>query len=109
MRWLVVFVVACGGGGESPVVGEMCELAASPNEIAISTGVTACSSRLCLHVLGNTPDLCTAQCDVADDCAAVVGSPCTAGFECAPVLSVGSFACQKLCVCADRVPATSCP
>ena len=109
MRMLVVFLIACGGGESPALVGETCDLMASPNEIVVAQPNSACGSRICMHITSSAPDLCTNHCTTADDCVGVESSACTAGFECAPVLSVGPFACQSFCVCADRVPATSCP
>jgi hypothetical protein len=106
---LVVFLFACGGGESPAFVGETCDLQASPNEIVVQQPISACGSKICLHVTSSTPDLCTNHCETADDCVEAEGSLCNAGFECEPVLSIGPFACQKFCVCADRVPATSCP
>ena len=105
----MVFLIACGGGGESPVVGGTCDLMASPNEIVVAQPNAACGGTACVHITSSMPDLCTTQCETADECVPVEGSLCNAGFECEPVLSIGPFACKKFCVCADRVPATSCP
>ena len=106
----MVFLIACGGGESPPaVVGKMCDLGASPNEIAVAQPNATCGGQACMHITSSTPDMCTVPCETEDDCIEDPASVCQAGFVCAPVLSVGAFACKDFCVCADRVPATSCP
>jgi len=114
IRWLlVVACAACGGGddggGSTPIVGDPCDLGASSTEIVVDQPASDCSTKICMHIRSNQPDMCTARCATDDDCVAAAGTPCTTTFTCAPVLSIGAFGCQKLCVCSDRVPQTSCP
>jgi hypothetical protein len=109
--WVLLGVAACSGddGGSTPTIGDSCDLGAASNEIVVQTPASDCGTRICMHILSNQPDLCTAHCATDDDCVAAVGTACTTSFTCAPVLSVGPFGCEKLCVCSDRVPQTSCP
>lgn len=58
-----------------------------------------------------TGPLCTARCESSEDCAdgeqANAADPadrrCRGGFACMWPMTVGNFACQKLCVCTDFV------
>ncbi len=114
--WLLVALVACGGGkgGSSDAVpsgpvGLVCDPGmVSPNETVVASPALDCESRLCLNIASSTPPMCTAMCVDATDCSETAESACPSGFTCAPVVSVGPFACQNLCVCSDRVPFTSC-
>lgn len=46
--------------------------------------------------------MCSTTCDSDDDCASFVdGTTCEAGFTCAPLMALGDFCCQKVCVCRD--------
>lgn len=120
MRWAVVVALAgCGGGkggavdGQNMIggeVGRVCDLGAVPaNETVVASPALDCESRLCLGVANSQPPMCTAECLDATDCAEAAETACTAGFTCAPVVSVGPFGCRNLCVCSDRVPITTCP
>jgi hypothetical protein len=123
--------LAAGCGG-SEAVGRPCELGTMPLEgvngqIATATSpALECPSHICLlpgadrdarspaqittGVSGTGP-LCTASCASNSDCAdAERGNPdnpadhrCRGGFACLWPMTVGAFACQKLCVCTDFV------
>lgn len=46
--------------------------------------------------------MCSATCDADADCAEFAeGTHCESGFTCAPLMSLGPFCCQKVCVCRD--------
>jgi len=46
--------------------------------------------------------MCSATCESDADCAdASDGTRCDTGFSCAPLMSLGDFCCQKVCVCRD--------
>lgn len=120
MRWaIVIALVGCGGGKGGAVdgqvtiggeVGRVCDLGSVPaNETVVASPALDCDSRLCLNIANSQPPMCTAECFDATDCAESAETACTAGFTCAPVVSVGPFACKNLCVCSDRVPPTTCP
>lgn len=118
-------MAACGGGGESPdatpppdgaPVGRQCTSGVSDPGAPTSYNTPAleCPSadRICLHVEGTQPDLCTNRCQDPFGCAKAIESPCLE-FACVAPFDVGAFACQKMCVCAAYVPdggfATVCP
>ena len=117
--WLVVALVSCGGGKgggttdgqmSGPLVGRVCDPGTvSPNETVLAAPALDCESQLCLSIASSTPPMCTTKCVDAGDCSEAAESACPSGFDCAPVVSVGPFACQKVCVCSDRVPFSSCP
>lgn len=116
--WILVALVACGDGKGGAIdgqqtggqVGRVCDPGTvSPNETVVASPALDCESRQCLSIASSTPPMCTATCFDATDCAEAAESACPSGFTCAPVVSVGPFACQNVCVCSDRVPFTSCP
>lgn len=108
---------ACGGGKGGSAdgqiageVGRVCDLGSTPpNETVIVSPSLDCESRVCMNIANSQPPMCTSECVDDSDCAEAAESQCTVGFTCAPVVTVGPFACRKLCVCSDRVPFTSCP
>jgi hypothetical protein len=118
MRSLLLILVACGGGKGGAIdgqqsggaVGRVCDpgTAPAPNEIILASPSLDCDARLCLAFGSAPPAMCSATCFDATDCQEAPESACTAGFTCAPVVSVGPFACQNVCVCADRVPVVTC-
>jgi len=114
--WILVGLVACGGGKGGTTdgqmsggqVGRVCDPGTvQPNETVVASPSLDCDSRLCMAIAFSTPPMCTATCVDASDCSESVESACPSGFACAPVVSVGPFACQNLCVCNDRVPAVT--
>ena len=117
-------LLACGdddGGGGGDDAGGLID-ARGPDDDAVESGracVTGleaddptalaspaleCPSRLCLHVEGATPDLCTDDCETAADCIAGPENACDGDFACVAPLSVGPFACRTVCVCDSAVP-----
>jgi hypothetical protein len=85
------------------LVGQRCIIGddAGPDEaIVVASPSLDCPSRTCLHMRGGQ-DLCTAECESADDCESAAGSPCEHGFACAIPVVVGPFACKKMCICRD--------
>jgi hypothetical protein len=115
---LLLVLVGCGGGKGGAVdgqqmgignVGRVCDPGTTtPNETVIASPSLDCDSRMCLSIANSNPPMCTARCRDASDCEGALESACSAGFTCAPVMSVGPFACESVCVCSDRVPPTSC-
>jgi hypothetical protein len=126
-RGLALFAVAlamCGlgaGCGPSQHVGRPCELGttamggASGQIATFSSPALECPSHVCLlpaaSVMSSTGPVCTAACESNEDCAdgetADASNPadrrCHGGFVCMWPTTVGSFACQRLCVCTDFV------
>ncbi len=52
------------------------------------------------HVLERS--MCSQQCDSDDDCrGGADDTRCASGFTCAPLMSLGDFCCQSVCVCRD--------
>lgn len=101
---LIVAAAACGGGkgggGDGGMVvgevGRVCDLGDIPsNETVIASPALECESRVCLNVANSQPPMCTAECVDSSDCAEGAESQCTAGFTCAPVVTVGPFACRN--------------
>jgi hypothetical protein len=120
---------ACGPGQH---VGRPCELGTMPPEPSNGQIATAsspaleCPSHICLlpgadtdprspaqrtAAVSGTGPLCTAGCESSEDCAdgetGDADNPadkrCRGGFVCMWPMTVGNFACQKLCVCTDFV------
>jgi hypothetical protein len=119
---------ACGPGD---AVGRPCELGTTPPEgtngqiATASSPALECPSHVCLlpgadretrspaqtaaGVSGTGP-LCTASCASHLDCVGERANSddpadkrCRGGFVCMWPMTVGAFACQKLCVCSDFV------
>ena len=118
----LVAVVGLGGACEDLHIGRPCSLGVS-NPDAGPSGTTAtitspaleCPSRICLqpaatkNPMGTGP-LCTASCESNEDCEDGETGPmggthklCKSGFVCMWPVLVGSFCCQKMCVCRDFV------
>ena len=129
MRWLAVLglvLLGCTEHGSRPDIdgppppdaavleesGRACSIGTTTGdtEIVIASPALECPSRMCLRIHNLVPDECTARCTTAAECIPSSVSACTAGFVCQPVMEVGPFACQSVCVCADRAvaPPTSC-
>ena len=106
-----LMVVAAGGigglaGCKSNPVGRQCFVPTSEGDAGIPSTVVGspaleCQSRICLHVESRTPDMCTAECEVDDDCDTSPESPCQGGFVCMVPVVTGNFCCKKMCVCRD--------
>ena len=46
--------------------------------------------------------MCSSTCDSDAECVEFAdGTHCKTGFTCAPLMSLGEFCCQKVCVCRD--------
>lgn len=113
--WILSAATAAAGCGPPPAaVGAACDVGVpdSAGNVSISSPALECEGRICMQV-GSGPGLCTAGCRSDDDCqtvSAAGASTCHDGFTCAAAVGVGSYACQKLCVCRDAPPnAVSCP
>jgi hypothetical protein len=94
-------------------VGRQCILPslgdAGASQTVVGSPALECQSRTCLHIAGASPDLCTAECDSADDCEASAETPCHTGFVCAVPVVVGPFCCKKFCICKDFNPSLDLP
>jgi hypothetical protein len=102
---LVGLALALAGCQENPV-GRKCFIGDPPDlqQAIVTSPALECPSRTCLHMPGQSEgasDLCTAECDSADDCDKVPESPCESGFTCAIPVVVGPFCCRKMCICKD--------
>lgn len=101
-------------------VGRICDLGVEDpgaTEAVLASPSLDCPTKMCLKVPvaagKDLPDdfqalpanrgLCTASCEVDDDCDVVQGSPCVTGFTCGIPLVVGNFCCDKVCICKDYV------
>jgi hypothetical protein len=122
-------LAACGSdqsgtGTNTARLGEPCDLgvadAGVPGTIAtISSPDKVCASQICLFgpfdKASDTGPLCTAPCTSNLECETGTmrdatdpdDHRCRTGFMCMVPTTVGSFACQKMCVCTDwlNVPA----
>ena len=74
-------------------------------ETLVASPALECGSRLCLHVEQTGPDLCTATCEQDDDCGGLSSTACETGFACVTPIGSGSYACERLCVCRQYLPA----
>jgi hypothetical protein len=124
-------LIGLGAGCPDNHVGRPCEIGTSPvggssGQIStVSSPALECPSHICLLAgqtdprspaqmaagVSGTGALCTAPCESNEDCEdgerANPNDPgdkrCRGGFACLWPTTVGSFACQKLCVCSDFV------
>jgi hypothetical protein len=123
---------ALGGACTDYHVGRPCELGTTPlggstGSIAtVSSPALECPSHICLLLgaekdprsaaqmaagVSGTGPLCTALCESNEDCEdgekanenLAADKRCRGGFACAWPTAVGSFACQRMCVCTDFV------
>ncbi len=105
---LVGFLVALGTGCKSNPVGRVCildnpEADGGVPQTVIGSPALECDSRICLHLAGRSPDMCTATCEGDSDCDTAPESPCKGGFACVVPVVTGSFCCEKLCACKDQL------
>src|SRR5262245_37182465 len=102
---LPVLLLALAACSKNPV-GRQCFIGgdAGTTEAVVASPALECQSRTCLHVASHSPDLCTAECESADDCDPSPESPCQSGFVCAVPVVVGPFCCKKMCICKDYEP-----
>ena len=112
-------LAACQG---TPV-GRICDLGSnvpSSTESLIASPSLDCVTRECLKVPDTNPapppgamypqgtnGLCTAACQVADDCSKVPESPCVSGFTCGIATTQGPFCCENVCICKDYIQVPS--
>ena len=80
----------------------------APLGTSIVSPALECPSRLCLITPTTDPAFsntgrttCTAQCGSNSDCQAESKEACASGFACAVATTVGSFCCEKVCICRD--------
>jgi hypothetical protein len=114
---------ACSQNG----VGRPCNVGAvgaggtaGGGEDIINSQALECPSRICLQKSAEANAvstvqpgaLCTASCTADDDCEtelidkkAPAGGKCKSKFVCAVGTDTGRFCCNKVCVCADLLPA----
>jgi len=97
--WMLLGLASMGCG--HPPVGQPCsDLHGSVVGILINPGADECPSQLCL--IQPSGGACTAWCDSDGDCVAAAGQKsCRSGFACAVAMTVGTFACEKACLCRD--------
>lgn len=98
----LTIVLFAAAGCKGLAVGRICivDSAGQPGTIVQSLSLE-CESRVCLHVEGKAPDMCTADCTLDSDCEAVSETPCRTGFACMVPVVTGNFCCRRLCVCRD--------
>ncbi len=108
----ILLLFAIAGCPSSPAaVGTSCDLGvptAGGDGVTISSPALECAGGLCLQE-GSGPALCSAECGSDDDCsnhAAASTSGCHSGFTCRTTTAFGVYACRRLCVCRDSLPAT---
>ena len=118
-----LMLVGCGGGSTPPIaglVGKPCDIGIVPDAsagsiVTIVSPAPECPSGVCLLPADTTGaprnPLCTASCATNVDCShGIVGDAndpndnrCKHGFVCMVPTTVGTFACEKMCVCRDSV------
>ncbi len=81
-----------------------CESDADCAQLSGGKDAFVCASGRC--VVGRQAvlerSMCSATCVSDSDCAeAAEGTRCAPGFACAPLMSLGEFCCEKVCVCRD--------
>ena len=104
--FLVVGLAALAAGCKTNPVGRQCFVPTTEQDGGVPTTVIGspaleCQSRICLHLPNQSPDLCTAECETANDCDTSPESPCQGGFVCMVPTVTGNFCCKKMCVCSD--------
>jgi hypothetical protein len=104
-------VLALAGCPPSPAaVGAACDLGvptSGGDGVTISSPALECAGGICLQV-GSLPALCSSQCESDDDCgnrAPGSTASCRNGFKCTAATALGTYACRRLCVCLDALPA----
>jgi hypothetical protein len=107
---LTAGVIVGSAGCKSNPVGRVCILSTPEGDGGVAQTIVGspaleCESRTCLHLAGETPDMCTAACSADSDCDTAPESPCKMGFTCAIPVVTGSFCCEKLCICKDQLAA----
>jgi hypothetical protein len=90
-----------------PRVGRVCDIgfedAGAEDPTVVATPALDCTSRICVHVEGTSPNLCTRTCTSAEQCVPALESPCEE-FACVEVIDVGPFAGESFCICRDYLP-----
>jgi hypothetical protein len=111
--WIVV--ASAGGCAQPAAVGGPCDVGVpgtGTGTVTMSSPALECEGRVCLQV-GSAAAVCSAGCRTDDDCQTTgpgAASACRHGFACAVPTAVGSYACQRFCVCRDDLANTlSCP
>ncbi len=105
VAWLLLLLTAAGCPPAPSPVGAPCDLGVSTpggDGVTISSPALECAGGLCLQV-GTGPALCSAGCGSDDDCGTDASCPGT--FKCTAATSVGMYACRRLCICRDLLPA----
>ncbi len=111
------------GCGKKTDVGEPCAIPGFPADTSSIQGYAGpsaeCESNICLKPASHAeqaPDTgatCTAACSSDDDCEVgqsrdpsnAVDRRCRNGFVCGVPFEVGAFACRRMCICKDFLPA----
>lgn len=113
MKRITFLILFCLGtlaaGCDSNPVGRTCFISSDAGvgtSTVISSPALECQSRTCLHYMGTSPDMCTAECSTDSDCDKVAESECVGKFVCAIPVVVGPFCCRTMCICEDYLPAT---
>lgn len=100
---LSVLLCVIGSACETNPVGRQCFIeleGGAGSGTIVSSPALECESRTCLHYQGQSPDLCTAECESDDDCDKE-GDACAGKFLCIVPVVVGPFCCKTMCVCED--------
>lgn len=108
---LLLLFAGTGCPSSPAAVGAPCDLGVSTgggDGVTLSSPALECAGGLCLQV-GGEPALCSAECGSDDDCsneATAATSGCQHGFACTTATALGAYACRRLCLCRDSLPAT---
>lgn len=107
-------VVDAGGPpGDGAASGRPCFSGVQETDSTlVASPALECPTRTCLHIQDAPVDRCTARCEQPGDCIASPDSTCAGGFDCVAPVSIGPFACQRMCVCVDDISGSgfpSCP
>lgn len=83
---------------------EPCDSDADCTRMSGGVDSFVCENNLCAVAQETVLErsMCSTTCDSDAECADFVdGTRCETGFTCAPLMSLGDFCCQKVCVCRD--------
>lgn len=87
-----------------------CESDADCTEQSGGIDSFVCKNNLCTVAQETVLErsMCSTTCDSDVECEEFAGGThCETGFTCAPLMSLGEFCCQKVCVCRDGLDVAS--
>ena len=96
----------CVFGETITAPSDPCESDADCTEMSGGVDSFVCENNRCTVAQETVLErsMCSTTCDSDIECEDFVdGTRCETGFTCAPLMSLGDFFCQKVCVCRDEL------